>query len=107
LTRSPLLDLHLVAAARARYEGDAVRALRSVLQDAIESLRPSGEQSMTAPEWTLYNILNLKFLQGHRMSEIANRLAVSESDLYRKQRAAIDEVARTLVHMERQAMLAG
>jgi hypothetical protein len=107
LTRSPLLDLRIVVAAREQCDGDAVRALRSVLQRAIDALRPSGEQSMTAPEWTLYNILDLKFRQGHRMSDIANRLAVSESDLYRKQRAAISEVARMLTHMERQATLSG
>ena len=81
----------------------AVRALRAVLSRAIGALRPSGEQSMVAVEWTLYNILDLKFLQGQRMSDIANRLAVSESDLYRKQRAAIDEVARLLTLMEQQA----
>jgi DNA-directed RNA polymerase specialized sigma subunit len=59
---------------------------------------------MTAVEWTLYNILDLKFRQGRRMSDIANRLAISESDLYRKQRAAIDEVARMLTQMEQRAL---
>jgi len=57
---------------------------------------------MTAAEWTLYNILDLKFRQGLRMSEIANRLAVSESHLYRKQRVAIEEMARLLVSMEQE-----
>jgi hypothetical protein len=103
LTRSPLLDLRIVRAARAQYEEDPVRALRTVLQQAIEALRPVGEQKMTAAEWTLYNILDLKYRQGRRMREIAHRLAVSESDLYRKQRAAIGEVARTLSEMERQS----
>jgi hypothetical protein len=100
LTRSPLLDLEIVAATSQHNNGDAVRALRSVLQRAIESLRPPGEQSMTAAEWTLYNILDLKFRQGLRMSDIAHRLAVSESDLYRKQRVAIEEMARMLASME-------
>jgi hypothetical protein len=104
LTRSPLLDLSIVRAARGQSDGDPVRALRAVLQGAIEALRPAGEQSMVAAEWTLYNILDLKFRQGRRMSEIANRLAVSESDLYRKQRAAVGEVARMLSDMERQAL---
>jgi hypothetical protein len=100
LTRSPLLDLEVVAATSEQNDGDAVRALQRVLQRAIESLRPPGEQSMTAAEWTLYNILDLKFRQGLKMSDIAHRLAVSESDLYRKQRVAIDEMARTLANME-------
>jgi hypothetical protein len=103
LTRSPLLDLEIVAASREQNNGDAVRSLRGVLQKAIEALRPAGEQSMTAAEWTLYNILDLKYRQGLRMVEIANRLAVSESDLYRKQRVAIGEMARALANMEKQA----
>jgi hypothetical protein len=103
LTQSPLLNLVVVDQVRQETDGDAVRALRAVLSRAIGALRPSGEQSMVAVEWTLYNILDLKFLQGQRMSDIANRLAVSESDLYRKQRAAIDEVARLLTQMEQQA----
>lgn len=107
LTRSPLLDLEIVAASREQNDGDAVRSLRNVLQRAIEALRPAGEQSMTAAEWTLYNILDLKYLQGLRMIEIANRLAVSESDLYRKQKVAIEEMARALANMEQQANVPG
>ncbi len=104
LTDSPLLKLHIVEAARALYNGDDVQALRQVLEQAIEGLRPPGERNMTATEWTLYNILDLKFRQGYRMVDIANRLAVSESDLYRKQRAAIAEVSRMLENMERRSM---
>ena len=107
LTDSPLLNLTIVVRARDLCEGDAVRALRTVLEQAIEALRPPGEQKMTAVEWTLYNILDLKFRQGRRMSDIANRLAISESDLYRKQRTAISEIARTLTQMEQRALSSG
>jgi hypothetical protein len=102
LTQSPLLNLAVVGQVQQETGADDVRALRAVLARAIGKLRPAGVQSMIAVEWTLYNILDLKFLQGLRMSDIANRLAISESDLYRKQRAAIDEVARLLTQMERQ-----
>jgi hypothetical protein len=98
-----LLNLAVVGQIQQETGGDGVRALRTVLSRAIAALRPAGEQSLVAVEWTLYNILELKFLQGHRMSDIANRLAISESDLYRKQRAAIDEVARLLTQMEQRA----
>jgi hypothetical protein len=57
---------------------------------------------MTTPEWVLYNILELKFLQGRKVREVARRLAMSEADLYRKQRVAIEAVARTLAEMERE-----
>ena len=56
----------------------------------------------TAQEWVLYNVLHLRFLQGLRIREIAARLAMSESDFYRKQRVAIEEVARQIALMEEQ-----
>jgi len=99
LTRSPLLKLQVVERASEEL-GNRANALRSVLQQAIERLRPEGDRSMTAAEWLLYNILELKFLRGYRVRDVAMRLAMSESDLYRKQRVAIEEVARTLAEME-------
>jgi hypothetical protein len=45
----------------------------------------------------------MKFLQNRRVREVALRLAVSEADLYRKQRAAIEQVARAIVAMEQEA----
>ncbi len=103
LTGSPLLSLQVVQQALTEHDGNAVGALRSVLGQAIEKQRPAGEKrSMTATEWLMYNILDLKFVQGLRVRDIAQRLAMSESDLYRKQRLAIEEVARTLRDMETQ-----
>lgn len=55
---------------------------------------------MTAPEWLVYNILDLRFVQGVRIIDLARRLAMSESDLYRKQRVAVGAVAQTLREME-------
>ena len=106
LTNSPLLKLRVVEAAR-QQEGNSMMALRAVLSRAIERLRPEGQRSMTTADWILYNILELKFLQGRRVSEVAARLAMSESDLYRKQRIAIEEVARALADMEREAVEQG
>ncbi|MCC7355748.1 MAG: hypothetical protein IT330_18555 [Anaerolineae bacterium] len=100
LTRSPLLRLEVVREALAREGGNPGRALRAVLNSAIERLRPEGARQMAATDWVLYNILELKFIQGKRVREIADRLAMSESDLYRKQRVAIEEVARALAAME-------
>jgi len=100
LTRSPLLNLHVVERASEEH-GGTVNALRAVLVKAIERLRPEGNRSMTGAEWLLYNILELKFLRGYRVRDVALRLAMSESDLYRKQRIAIEEVARVLAEMER------
>ena len=46
----------------------------------------------------------MKFLQGWRVRDVAMRLAVSEADLYRKQRVALEEVARAIAQMEREAV---
>jgi hypothetical protein len=103
LSDSPLLRLTIVRQALQEYDGQPIQALRTVLLRAVEALRPGGERKMTTKDWLLYNILDLKFLQGERVSYIARRLAMSESDLYRKQRVAIKEVARTLAQMEQSA----
>jgi hypothetical protein len=104
LTHSPLLNLQVVERASQEH-GGTVNALRAVLQRAIERLRPEGARSMTAAEWLLYNILELKFIRGYKVRDVALRLAMSESDLYRKQRLAISEAARALAEMERQEQL--
>jgi hypothetical protein len=100
LTQSPLLKLKVVQEALRENDGNPARALRAVLDRAIEGLRPEGERHMTRAEWILYNILDLKFVQGLQVRNIAGRLAMSESDLYRKQRVAIEQVARALADME-------
>jgi len=104
LTDSPLLELHVVERAVWEHEGNVIKGVRAVLEQAIERLRPDGKRQMTAPEWILYNILELKFLQGRKVREVALRLAMSESDLYRKQRIAIEAVAQTLAEMEREEL---
>lgn len=100
LVDSPLMRTRLVREALPANDGVPVRALRAVLSAAIERLQPEGERSMTASEWVVYNILEAKVIQGRPIREIADRMAMSESDFYRKQRVAIDQVATTLVTME-------
>ena len=102
LTSSPLLQLKVVQRALEGSGDSPTKALRAVLLQAMDRLKPSSDRKMTAAEWLLYNILELKFVQGRRVREIATQLAVSESDLYRKQRVAIEAVAAALAEMERQ-----
>ena len=101
-SHSPLLRLRLVSDTLSQADDDPTRALRLVLGQGIERLRPEGKQTFTAPEWLLYNILELRFVQGRKVREIADRLAMSESDLYRKQRVAIGQLARVLTEMEQE-----
>lgn len=102
LTQNPLLNLQIVQQAAQEHEDNPANALRAILRKAIEDVRPDGERRFTA-EWILYNILEMKFLEGRKVREIAMRLALSEADLYRKQRVAIEAVANAILEMEQQA----
>lgn len=101
LTDSPLMKLGVVQDMVEEGEGSSSNALRAILREAIERVRPEGERRFTG-EWVLYNILEMKFLEGKKVREIAMRLAMSEADLYRKQRVAIEAVAREIMEMETQ-----
>ena len=105
LTQSPLLRLQVVRQEVTQHQGSSVNAMRAILLQGVESLRPEGSRSMTTAEWILYNILEMKFLKGYKVRDIARRLAMSESDLYRKQRIAIEAVARSIAAMEKEATL--
>jgi hypothetical protein len=100
LTNSPLMRLEIVQKALVEHDGNATATLRSILAQAIEMQKPDGERSLTTAEWILYNILEMKFVQGKKVRDVARRLAMSESDLYRKQRVAIENVARAIAVME-------
>lgn len=104
LTKSPLMRLQIVQQAMEAHDNNATKALRAILSDAIELQKPDGERNMTTGEWILYNILELKFVQGQRVRDVARRLAMSESDLYRKQRVAIENVAHTISQLEKAAL---
>jgi hypothetical protein len=100
LTESPLMGLNIVREALAAHDNNPANAMRAVLDSALERLKPEGDRSHTAYEWLAYNILELKFIRGLRVRDIASRLALSESDLYRKQRVAVEALAQQLVAME-------
>jgi len=100
LTKSPLMRLQVVQKAMEEHDNNAQNALRAILTQAIELQKPDGQRSMTTTEWILYNILELKFVRGQRVRDVARRLAMSESDLYRKQRVAIENVARAIANLE-------
>jgi hypothetical protein len=99
LTESPLLELQIVKEALEEHEGNYTNALRAILRQAIEKVRPEGERRFTG-EWILYNILEMKFLEGRKVREVAVKLSMSEADLYRKQKVAIEAVVDVIMEME-------
>jgi hypothetical protein len=99
LTNSPLMRLQIVKAFMDNYEGNTSNALRALLRQAVDQVKPNGDRKFTS-EWILYNILEMKFIEGRKVREVAGRLAMSEADLYRKQRVAVEAVARAILEME-------
>lgn len=103
LTQSPLRGLQVAQQALQEHNGNPAHAVRSILGKAIEQHKPAGPPRLTG-EWLLYNLLEMKFLQGRKVRDVAMRLAMSEADLYRKQRVAIESVAHSLLEMEKEAL---
>ncbi len=104
LTQSPLIKLQVVQELADDHEGNAANALRALLRKAVDQVRPEGERRFTS-EWILFNILEMKFIEGRKVREVASRLAMSEADLYRKQRVAVEAVARAILEMESEKQL--
>jgi hypothetical protein len=89
------------------YEGNTSNALRALLRQAVDQVKPEGDRKFTS-EWILYNILEMKFIEGRKVREVAGRLAISEADLYRKQRVAVEAVAHAIIAMEQdESIIAG
>ena len=102
LTNSPLMRLQVVRELAREHDDNPANALRALLRKAVDQVRPEGERRFTT-EWILYNILEMKFIQGRKVREVAERLAMSEADLYRKQRIAVEAVAKAILTMESQS----
>lgn len=100
LSDSPLLGLRTVQRILDEQGGSPTRALQAVLRQAISNMRPNEQLDPSAQEWLLYNLLEGRFLQRKTVRDVANRLAMSESDFYRKQRIAVEELARQIALME-------
>ncbi len=102
LTDSPLMRLKVVQKTLGEHQDNPANALRAILRQAVEQVRPEGERRFTG-DWILYNILEMKFMEGKKVREVATRLAMSEADLYRKQRVAVEAVASVILEMEHKA----
>ena len=105
LSNSPLMKLRIVKTLVNDYDGNTSNALRALLRKAVDQVKPDGDRRFTS-EWILFNILEMKFIEGRKVREVASRLAMSEADLYRKQRVAVEAVARAIMEMEKNEDLA-
>lgn len=104
MSQSRLLELQMVRDAMAANDNNPVKALRAVLDKAIENQRPDGEQDFNSQEWLLYNILKMRFINKRTVRDTATRLYMSDANLYRKQTLAIEAVADAIIKLEREAL---
>ncbi|TVR23002.1 MAG: hypothetical protein EA396_04375 [Anaerolineaceae bacterium] len=104
LNSSRLLELQAVQNRLPENENNGVKALRDVLTDCLERLRPDGERDFRSQEWLFYNILTLRFVENKKARDTARRLYIGEATLYRKQSAAIEALADALLATEREAI---
>ena len=99
LSENPLLQWKIVKMAAEEAGDNDVNGLRAVLKKALEELRPEGERT-TGGEWMLYNLIDYKFFEKQKVRDIVRRLSMSEADFYRKQKVAVESLAKVIVRME-------
>ena len=91
LRKSPLLDLFGLDA-----QGGTT-ALRSILVEAIQALRPGPDVPLRARPWRLYNTLLHLYVQQFSQEEVAAAQAISSRQLRRQESLALHLLADYLV----------
>jgi len=91
LRTSPLIALLGLAA-----EFDSAAALQHTLAQAIRRLKPSEDESPQSRAWRVYDTLNFQYLRQLSRDAVALQLGISERQLRREQRVALEVLAQHL-----------
>jgi CheY-like chemotaxis protein len=91
LRRSPLIDLLGLAG-----EFDRAAALQQTLAAAIRALKPAAAEPPQSRSWRIYDTLSLQYLRQLGREAVANQLGISERQMRREQRLAIEALAQHL-----------
>jgi len=75
------------------------RILQSLLQWAVDRLRPGSEQDWLASSWRTYNILHYFYIDGQRAAQLAESMGMADQTLYQLRPQAIAAAAH-IVHEE-------
>jgi CheY-like chemotaxis protein len=87
---SEMLALH-------RRSGETTaEALRLLLRETIEGLRPPAPVPMDRAEWLSFRLLWLHYVQSCSQSEVCQELALSQASFYRRLQEALEAVASVL-----------
>jgi len=93
LARNPLCDLLDGVAPRSLSDP---AALRDLLREALESLRPSDRTPSDDPSWLPYRVATLHYLQSQPRGVVCSELGISQTTFYRHRRRALDDMAAHL-----------
>jgi len=93
LRRSPLVKVF-----KLDPQQDSSMALRRLLLDAIEDLKPAASVPPKSKVWRVYRLLHARFTEQFTQVEVANELGLSVRHLRREEAAAIQRLAGHLWH---------
>ena len=87
-------------------DGDSVSTIEkgaivdTLLQSAVEQLRPKGAPQNAESDWRLYNILIWRHRDKMQNEEIAARLGIGIRHFYRERKRAANALLQVLMKME-------
>ncbi len=73
-----------------------VQAFRQVVLDSIEKFRPHARMDFHSRQARTYNVLQLRYVEGHDSQDVVQQLAFSERQFYREHRRALQALSRVL-----------
>ncbi len=91
LRSSPLVALLGLA-----HEFDRASALQAELTAAIRALKPADELTPQARAWRTYDLLHFQYIRQLSREAVATQLGISERQLRREQRVALEVLAQQL-----------
>ena len=76
---------------------DTAQALKTILLEAIDALRPGDQEPAQSREWLVYDVLFYRYVRGYSREAVANQLGMSDRQLSRERRTAIETLALCLL----------
>lgn len=76
---------------------DGANALQTHLTAAIRALKPADEEAPEARAWRVYDILHFQYIRQLSRAAVATQLGISERQLRREQRIALEVLAQQLL----------
>lgn len=96
LRRNPLVELLGLTNAF-----DPAAALQQRLIETIRQLKPPDEEPPQSNVWRIYDILHLYYVRQYPRSVVATQLGVSDRQLRREQRLALEALAQVIIKQEK------